>query len=393
MSTPDAFAGAARVIEDVDCRECGKDSCPGDCTPDSSPPELEPIEDGGGEPDLEAFRSGPGASWLPQDLTAILSGEETEDPPSILRMDCDEASCLLYKGRKNLIVALYESFKTWVALWACAQVVAAGEKGIYIDYEDSARGVIPRALALGIPPKKIRERFFYVQPEDSAEHGWPVLRLLIETHRPGLVVLDGVTEAMALEGLDLSNNPDVAEFYNRLPTQIARLGPAVLMLDHPIKSHEGRGNWPIGGQHKLSGLDGAAYNLTATAPFGRGRTGRGRLTLVKDRLGFVPSEGRDRRVADVELVSNGETVSVRLTPATAPEDFRPTCIMERVSRALENSGEGISVNQIKKEVTGKATFQQCAIETLAAEGFIASAPGPRNAALYRSIKPYREADE
>ena len=35
---------------------------------------------------------------------------------------------------------------------------------LYLDYEDSSRGILGRLLALGAEPGDVRERFKYVQP-------------------------------------------------------------------------------------------------------------------------------------------------------------------------------------------------------------------------------------
>jgi hypothetical protein len=48
----------------------------------------------------------------------------------------------------------------------------------------------------------------------------------------------------------------VASWLELLPRWAARLGAAVLVLDHVVKNVETRGRWATGSQHKLAGLDG-----------------------------------------------------------------------------------------------------------------------------------------
>ena len=86
-------------------------------------------------------------------------------------------------------------------------------------------------------------------------------------------MIDGVTEALALEGLDMASNQDVAELL-----QPARRGrshgpaPPCCSIDHVTKDREARGRYAIGAQHKLAGVD-VAYRLDVVQPFGRGREG------------------------------------------------------------------------------------------------------------------------
>ena len=57
-------------------------------------------------------------------------------------------------------------------------------------------------------------------------------------------------------------------------------------------------------ERKLSGLDGAAYALEVLRPFGRERTGQAKITLAKDRCGYVRQhEGPGKTVALFELES------------------------------------------------------------------------------------------
>jgi hypothetical protein len=52
---------------------------------------------------------------------------------------------------------------------------------------------------------------------------------------------------MALDGAK-PNDDDTARWFRGLPAA-ARLGPAVVVIDHVVKSDEG-GLWPIGSQRK-----------------------------------------------------------------------------------------------------------------------------------------------
>ena len=99
---------------------------------------------------------------------------------------------------------------------------------------------------------------------------------------PYFAVIDGVTEALTIFGLDLNDNADSARWYQQLPRPIVRRGAAVLLIDHVTKDREGRGRFAIGAQHKLAGVD-VAYGVEVVEPFGGGRDGLVKVTVAKDR--------------------------------------------------------------------------------------------------------------
>jgi hypothetical protein len=87
-----------------------------------------------------------------------------------------------------------------------------------------------------------------------------------------LAVIDSVTEAMSLLGLNPYDSTETAEFFAQLPRPLAEGGAAVVLLDHVVKDRDNRGRWAIGAQHKMAGSD-VCFSLEAIRPFGRGLTG------------------------------------------------------------------------------------------------------------------------
>ena len=125
--------------------------------------------------------------------------------------------------------------------------------------------------------------------------------------------------------------------------------------------------------------------------FGRNKTGRARLQLQKDRIGFVSehSIGSKRDIAAVVAVSMDGRVEIRLEPPADPEKWKPTRLMELVSEAIETT-QGMTTNQILSLVNGRREYKIQAISNLVAERYVRTEPGPRNALLHHSEKPYRE---
>ncbi len=205
---------------------------------------------------------------------------------------------------------------------------------------------------------------------------------------------------MALHGLELKDNTDVARFGKLLPRWIADRGPAVVALDHVTKDREGRGRYAIGGVHKLNGVNGAAYVLENRRPFGIGLTGRSTLLVAKDRPGqlrrhALPSGEGLAWLADLVIESHDVTFAeANLTvPARGDGPFRPTVLMGRVAAALAGATDPLSKQDIEARVQGRAADIRTAVAALIDDGFVTVTTGSHNSKLHRLVKPYGEAGE
>jgi len=339
-------------------------------------------------------RGEPRSDWQPVDLAPLLRGEVLDPPPSVLRRTDDQA--LFYLGKTNALSGEPEAAKGWVVLAGCKEQMDLGEFCLYLDFEDAAPGVVERLRALGATDEQIQNQFAYVRPDTAAT-------VEAVSNLPGigtsLIVVDGITEAMSIQGLNLNDNKDVAAFVHLLPRPLSKMGGAVVLIDHVTKDRAGRGRGPIGAQHKLAGIDGASYAVEMIRPFGRGMSGLSRLKVEKDRPGYIrPASLFAKVAADVFLESSAEdgSVRVRLEPAEGTEDgdggFRPTYYMEKVSRYLELAGEQ-TVSGIATSVEGKREWVIKAAHQLVADGYVARRDGPRNAVLLSFTKAYRQADD
>ena len=63
--------------------------------------------------------------------------------------------------------------------------------------------------------------------------------------------------------------------------------------------------------------------------------------------------------------------------------------VRRISEAVETT-PGMTTNQILSLVNGRREYKIQATNNLVAEGYVRTEPGPRNARLHHSEKPYRE---
>lgn len=340
-------------------------------------------------PTLTAVDAG---SWMPLDVASIvngiITGTTTRTLPAILTRD--DGSALLYAGKVNGIHGDSGSGKTWTALFASAQTITEGGNVVYVDLEDSPADVIARLLALSVPPHKVIERFRYVQPDTAFEAG--AAAFLSMAADAALVVIDSTGESLSMEGANPNADEDIAAWFRAVPKRIAKLGPAVLVLDHMPKSSDSD-LWPIGSQRKRAAIDGAQYLQEVLVPFSREKAGAARLVCAKDRHGTY---ARAQRVAELHVMPNESTVHLSLkasehTPSTAA-GFQPTAYMEKVSRALEASADALSYRGILERVEGKKDYIRRAVDELITNGFVSAVPGSHNSIKHTSAKPFRTGE-
>lgn len=349
------------------------------------------------EPQHDRALTSPVPTWRPKDLTDVLDG--TYKPPQPTVGQRDDGVGLFYPGRIHSVIGESEGGKTWFALLAVASELAAGRSVVFIDFEDDAPGVVGRLLALGTDRTAIRERFAYIRPEDPLNAGFNRHEIATALHdlRPSFVPVDGVTEGMALHGMELKDNTDVAKFGRLLLRPIAEFGAAVATLDHVTKDRESRGRYAIGGVHKLNGLNGAQYILENRNPFGVGVTGRSTVRIAKDRPGQLRKHGLPHSsglhwFADFTLRSHDETFTEASLHAPIEQQgpFRPTSLMRKVSDAIAGAPSPLSVRGVQDRVTGNKDAVRQALARLVDEGFVSVESGPRGAQLHKLEKPFTE---
>lgn len=318
-------------------------------------------------------------SWTFQDLGDVLDGK-AKRTEAIMFLRSDGVP-LIYPGKTNAFVGEAESMKSWAALAACAERLNLGEGVLYIDFEDDKITFVERLLALGVAKDAIREKAAYIRPSAPLgdEHTKRDLYQVREAYgTPVLVILDGVTECMML--------------HDRYPKWMSSTGAALVFIDHVTKGGEGRGRYAIGSVHKLNGIDGASYTFEGKRPFGRGMEGVSAVYVNKDRPGFVRPHAHKKTIAEMHAVSLDDgTVIITMDPPVTGEDWRPTVLMERISKVLEDTQDALGVRAIREAVSGQTQHKGSALKFLIEDGYVAVEDGPRNAKLHRSVKPYRES--
>jgi hypothetical protein len=363
------------------------------------PPEWPPPDHDQGHAAADA------PSWAPVDLSGILAG--TWHPPQPAMLTRSDGVSLLYPGLTHSFHGESESGKSLVAQYLTAQLIGQGLPVAYLDYESDPGSVVDRLLMFGATRDQVSANFTYVQPEasphaNSAEaHAW----LDLTRRTLALVVLDGVTASLVASRMESKDNDQVTRWSREIPEHLAhRTGAAVVMIDHVPKDSQTRGRFAIGAQAKLGRITGAAFMLEPKRTLGQGLDGVVSIRIAKDRPGQVRRHGgpmrwtdRTQEVARFVLDSTGATPRTSVEPPDRHPDegrpFRPTAIMEKVSRHLETSTAPCTKSQIEQNIPGKAQATRAALDLLVAEGYVTQTPGPRSSLRHASAKPYRQASD
>jgi hypothetical protein len=332
----------------------------------------------------EVEASEPG-DWEPRSLIALST--RPPEPPTV--------GDLFYPRRRHVVSGEYECGKSWLLLCVAAAELLAERGVVWVDADDMGDGaILERLRQLGVPDDRVHTHFGYLRPADAlTADGWRRVEKFIYRMNARLAVFDAFNPMLALHGLDPAKTPDVERFYTTVVDPFRRAGCAAVALDHVVKNPEASRRYSYGSERKASGAE-VHIGLTVVDAFGRGKTGRAKLTVHKDRPGFLtrPSPGLLVVKSDPDDGRCSWHVAAD-TSVTDGGEFRPTGLMEKVSRYLEAASAPRSRTQIEEAVTGRATYKRLAIDLLVAEGFAAESPGDRKARMVRIERVFREADE
>ena len=303
-------------------------------------------------------------SWWPRDLDGVISGHETEpDPTHLTRGD---GPSMFYSGRVNGLIGESESGKTWVALHATSQELAKGQPVLYLDFEDSASGIVNRLRKLGCTDKHLAHLTYIAPDEGLSVPAKSDLGEALALANASLVIIDGFNAAMTLMGLDINSNNDATQFAQVLLKPIAATGACVVYVDHVPKSREARGKGGIGAQAKRAMTTGCALTVTVTEPFGEGQAGRLHLTVDKDRPGKVRARSyAAKHAGDAVITPHGKDIRIGIQPsdATIERSSDDRRLQENIM-AIVKANPNISRNRVEQESTGKGTAIRATLDHL-----------------------------
>ena len=369
---------------------------------------------------MESYEANKNASssWRFEDLAQLASGIELPPTPTVFQRE--DGQGLFYRGAVNDLHGEPGCGKSMIAQIATAQELKNNRDVIYIDYEDSARNVVKRLLLLGVTGEQIISHLHYVRPSakpssPTSLDGWRETLDYADTAT--LTIIDGVTSCLAYAGLDSNSGDDIAAWYNTMPRLISACGPAVVLIDHVVKSKDNRGRYAGGSMQKLALIDGISYSVDMTKPVGKGMRGTIVIKSGKDRISEIEehcavswsSNGSHLREAARIEINSTDPKLMRATiarPNMMPSDEttrqrgleRPTGLMEKISRIIENAPEEPNQTEIIELLkddgsSARKTTVLTAINRLLEGGWISNRSGRNNRNIYASVRPYRQVDD
>jgi hypothetical protein len=195
-----------------------------------------------------------------------------------------------------------------------------------------------------------------------------------------LVAIDPLSSVASALDLDFDkSNAQFVAFYDRLIQPVAATGVAVVMVDNVGHAEEARG--------RAKGV--SAKSDRADLTFSCKAIADPPALLV--RCQKVRSVRAAFRVGD-EWRFERDTQRIERADPSAATAFRPTGLMEQVSKLLEDD-PGLSKRSIRSSVKGKNDYIDLALDLLVSEGFV-SRERHGAADRHNSLRPFREdADE
>lgn len=297
---------------------------------------------------------------------------------------------LLYHAKRHVISGPPESAKTLIAYRLLLEALRDGHPVAIVDLEMGATAARRLLHDLGATNDELAA-LYYVEPTEPPT---PDDLHAIINHGTRFAMLDAAAGAYHASGLDDNARKDVEQFAAIWIRPLWQARIATVVVDHVTKDKETRGKFTIGSERKLGQAD-VHLSCEALKTLSRGGTGIVKIHVHKDRPAYLP-----RPVAAlVDLASHPDTHAVTWTlrePTTADNTdggFKPTRLMQAVSRWLEKHPGQHSINEIESSVKGKTDYKRDAIEQLLAAGYAAESRGPNRSRLIELVKPYTEPSD
>lgn len=287
------------------------------------------------------------------DLAALAN--EGIPPPVLLCGD------LLYTAGLHSLAGPPDCGKSTLGYVWALQLVRSGERVVIFDEESGAEQVVEKMTALGAKPSDLENVHYYQFPGRTWDDGdvAALAEALMIQPRPALVMWDSAAAFLARAGLDENVAADVTRFWSRVLAPCARrAGIAVLVIDHDVKNGEAS-RYARGSGAKLAATD-VAYKLDALRPFTRTQDGVLKLTVSKDRRGWLHRYHRvhvehgevltfhvsetDESAAD-PVKADMPPAQVKLLEAMGD---KPALIAELVDRIAERHGHGLTRETVSR---------------------------------------------
>lgn len=327
---------------------------------------AEDAADEGGEDDDES-------QWW-ADLTWLEGGQPPEPDKTVYAVR-DDGVGLFYPGKVNGVFGDPETAKSWLAHLAIVEALHAGERAAIVDADHNTAPVTARRLlALGVPATTLADPdlFRYAAPEDRG--GVKTTIMGLAEWGAAVVVLDSLGELLPMMEASSNDNDEVTYALRLLTTTLLAIGACIIVIDHVTKSTETRSNgYAIGAGAKKRAVRGAYLSVRKLSEVVPGKVGKVAITIVKDSPGTLRAASTNGKDAGVFILdaTNPEALTWRIETGGANVGvFRPTTLMERVSRWLEAHPGAHSRTEVTTNVEGKKSTLATALDVLADEEFV-----------------------
>jgi len=301
---------------------------------------------------------------------------------------------LIPRAKRATISAAAKSGKSLtVGIVMPLDIVVAGGTVAVLDRENGA-DEYARRLASVLDARQADDALRELVKERLRYYAWPNLSLSWRDDPSYPAALAGVDVAVfdstrshtAPLGLDEDKSDDWAAFTTALIDPLAQAGSSTVLLDN--MGHEEKGR-PRGTSAKGDLCD-LAYTMKVVRPFSLTVAGQIELRCAASRLGEITIGDAWRMELGGGVYGAWQAVE-RTEHDGRAVAFRPTAIMEKVSRAVEQTG-GLSKTAIRAAVGGKKDYADLALELLIAERYIERRQEGQ-AHRHYSARAYRQDDE
>jgi hypothetical protein len=291
---------------------------------------------------------------------------------------------LLLAGKRYLIPAPAGTGKSLLTVVLGIDVVAAGGTVVILDVENGAEEYA-RRLSDVLEARDVDGSLADACTERLRYHAWPALRVSWGAEEwaaafagVDLAAFDSSRLMLSAAGLGEDSNDDYSAFVHALLIPLARAGVTTLVLDNT--GHEERDR--ARGASAKGDLNEVVYTAKVGEEFGRDQAGHLRLVRRRTRFTELPGE------LHVPL-GGGVYGPIEEAEAGADSDgFRPTALMERASKAIEES-PGLARKDVLALVGGKTQYASLALGLLVAEDYV-RVERDGHSKLHFSAQVYRE---
>ena len=227
------------------------------------------------------------SSWAPVDL--VIAAKNPPGPPDLLD--------LFYRGRRHWLTGEFSSGKSWIADAVLATLIQQGETVSLIDFENGPDDMLERFRLLGCTDEQISRHLLYIQPSGPIQQA--DVDALVRA-APVVTCIDSCADMLGVNRCGSANGEtDVGNLDRLVLTPLKRAGLASIVIDHPVKAKDERGQYAEGGVGRKLDCTDVAFSVRLVEPFGRAG-------------GPAPaSSGATRAVADTSASGRGRPVRTR----------------------------------------------------------------------------------